>query len=78
MLPTDDDTVRHCTASGKNVYFCDTVSEARNRAWVGDCVAVNLARSRTPGDLEMPMLTAGIIAPEYWDRADEEKGEGSS
>jgi uncharacterized protein (TIGR02996 family) len=76
MTPTDDERVRQCTACGKNVHFCDTVGEARNHAWVGDCVAVNVARSRTPGDLEMPMM-AGIIAPDYWDRTEHEKGEGT-
>jgi uncharacterized protein (TIGR02996 family) len=76
MLPTDDDAVRYCGACQKNVYFCDTVDEARNHAWAGDCVAVHLGRPRSTDDLEMPLMS-GIVAPDYWDRAEDEKGEGT-
>lgn len=78
MTPTDDEKVRHCEACKQNVHFCETLSEARHHAWAGECVAVSLAVPRSKGDLEMPMMTAGLIAPSYWERAEEEKGEGSS
>jgi uncharacterized protein (TIGR02996 family) len=78
MAPTDDDKVRHCDECRKSVHFCETIAEARHHAWAGECVAVNLGVTRSEGDLEMPMMTAGIAAPTYWERADEEKGEGSS
>lgn len=76
MTPTDDEKVRHCGACRKNVHFCETIAEAQYHAWAGECVAVNLSVPRSPGDIEMVTL-AGLVAPEYWHQADEEKGEGS-
>lgn len=79
MTPTDDEKVRHCGKCEQHVYFCETIAEAQHHAWAGECVAVNLAVKRMAGDLDRPMpMMRGIIAPSYWDRADEEKGEGSS
>lgn len=77
MTPTDDEMVRHCGACQKHVYFCETISDARHHAWAGECVAVTCAVKRRPGDLEMPMVTMGIIAPDYFDRP-REKGEATS
>jgi len=77
MTPTDDEKVRHCEACKRNVHFSETIAEARHHAWAGECVAVNLAVTRSAGDLEMPMMTAGIVAPSYWDRIEGEKGEGT-
>ncbi len=71
MTPTDDDKVRHCGACKLNVYFCDTLDEAKHHAWAGECVAVNLAVPRAKGDLDRPRpMLAGMIAPSYWDEGE--------
>ena len=72
MTPTDDDKVRHCEACKKNVYYCDTLHQARHHAWAGDCVAVTLAVPRVKGDLNpIPRMLAGIVAPPAaWDEGE--------
>jgi uncharacterized protein (TIGR02996 family) len=58
LTPTDDVTVRHCKACRQNVYYCDTIGEARDHARQGHCVAVDAALPRAEGDLrELPLWT---------------------
>jgi uncharacterized protein (TIGR02996 family) len=64
LEPTDQDNVRFCGECKKNVYYCDSIGEARNHAWNGDCVAVSAALTRTPGDLDrQELVTMGIMLP---------------
>jgi uncharacterized protein (TIGR02996 family) len=63
---TSDESVRYCGACRKNVYFCETIDEAKEHAANRHCVAVDARLSRTPNDL-LPwheMLTVGFIMPE--------------
>jgi uncharacterized protein (TIGR02996 family) len=49
---TADSTVRCCTACRKQVFYCDSVLEARQHAERGQCVAIDPAVPRRDGDLE--------------------------
>lgn len=64
---TSDDTVRYCDACQQNVYFCDTIFDAKVHATNGHCVAVDARLSRTPNDLKRlrRSVTAGVIIPEW-------------
>jgi uncharacterized protein (TIGR02996 family) len=55
--------VRFCAACSKKVYFCWTVDEARRRAAMGNCVAVDSRLERRSDDLRSRTVTLGIIAP---------------
>ena len=59
MQATADDKVRHCETCRKNVYFCDTLADAREHAHDGHCIAVDLGIIRRDGDLRPPMYFAG-------------------
>ena len=43
----------------------ETLEEARNHAWQGECVAVQLGVPRSQGDLEPPRMTLGFIGGGY-------------
>jgi uncharacterized protein (TIGR02996 family) len=62
LTSTDDARVRFCSACQRQVYYCDSISEARSQAWHGHCVAVDVRVARKPGDLEPPYLVLGEIA----------------
>jgi uncharacterized protein (TIGR02996 family) len=62
LTVTDDVKVRFCDSCKRNVHYCDTIEEARDHAWQGDCVAVSLALVRKSGDLARQM-TMGRILP---------------
>ena len=51
-LPPDADDVRTCTACGDRVYYCVTIQLAQERVQHGQCVALDLACERWPGDLD--------------------------
>lgn len=68
--------VRYCTACRKDVFFCDSVEKARRLAeTLGHCVVIDLGVRRKAGDMDLlrgpaelelePMMTMGIIAPDY-------------
>jgi uncharacterized protein (TIGR02996 family) len=61
LTPTGDPLVRHCDACGKGVHYCGSIREARDHAWQGHCVAVDSLLTRSPGDLELPMVTMGVL-----------------
>jgi len=61
LQPTDQVDVRFCEACRKEVYYCPNLSQARDHAWQGHCVAVQLGLPRTPGDLEPPRMLVGVI-----------------
>ncbi len=70
LRPTDSPLVRSCDACRKNVYYCESVREARRRAERGECVAIDVARRRTRGDLgAAPRPRArrmGRVLPRNW------------
>lgn len=59
---TDDDTVRHCSACQKDVYFCHSLNEAIDHAWRRECVAVAPQVPRHPRDLDVEeTVTMGLL-----------------
>lgn len=73
MVPTEDETVRHCAHCREDVHYCGTIKEARDHARQGHCIAVDLGVIRRDHDLEPPqqMLMLGRPAPSYFERAAE-------
>ena len=63
LKATDRPTVRSCDACQQNVYFCESVVEARDHAEQGHCVAVNIPVRRSPGDLAIQYMTMGMMLP---------------
>jgi uncharacterized protein (TIGR02996 family) len=59
LVATDAPAVRHCDACDRNVYYCDTIEDARGHARRGECVAVNLGVIRQSGDLEKRGIMLG-------------------
>lgn len=57
---TDVPGVRHCDACDRRVYYCSTVRDLQHHALRGNCVAVDLAVPRHPGDLVPPAPMAGV------------------
>lgn len=64
---TDRPDVRFCDACTKQVYYCESIGEARAHARRGDCIAVDAVIRRRPGDLEARpasdgprMITMGV------------------
>jgi uncharacterized protein (TIGR02996 family) len=68
LRPTEDRTVRFCDACKQNVHYCDTITEARDHAWAGHCVAVDLGVIRREGDLQRPLFLMGRMSPEAVER----------
>ena len=60
LRPTDDPAVRFCDGCRHNVYYCDTIGEARHHAWDQHCIAVDLGVIRREGDLEPVRMTVGF------------------
>lgn len=62
LAPTDRTEVRFCNACERHVYYCATISDAQHRAhYQGECVAVDTALVRRPGDLIVKMRTMGML-----------------
>jgi uncharacterized protein (TIGR02996 family) len=68
MTTTEDNTVRHCEQCKENVHYCDTITDAREHAQQGHCVAVDLGIIRRAGDLDPPVLMMGRISPAAYER----------
>ncbi len=60
LRPTDDNAVRSCDSCGENVHYCDTITQAREHAWAGHCIAVDLGVIRRKNDLEPQHLYLGM------------------
>ncbi len=60
---TANHKVRHCDACDKDVYYCNTVDEARTHASEGQCVTVPLGVLRYPGDLDPFAHVTGMMTP---------------
>jgi len=68
LRPTDDRAVRFCDGCQQSVHYCDTIVQARDHAWQGHCIAVDLGIIRRERDLEPEWLMAGLLgrpSPEY-------------
>lgn len=63
LTATEDEKVRFCESCKREVHYCDTIEEARDHAWKGECVAVSLALVRRPLDLSRRTVAGapGII-----------------
>jgi uncharacterized protein (TIGR02996 family) len=73
LRPTDDPAVRFCDGCRHNVYYCDTIGEARRHAWERHCIAVDLGVIRRKGDLEPPtQMLLGRPSP-TWLRREQER-----
>lgn len=49
---TRDPGVRHCSTCQRNVYYCSSIVDARQRASAGQCISLDLGISRSENDLE--------------------------
>lgn len=67
LAATAREDVRFCEACDRQVFYCDTIEQARTYARLGDCVAIDPALRRAPGDLEDagpgPLLGALLPPP---------------
>lgn len=63
LVETENPDVRFCDLCRQQVFYCTTIPEARQHAWRGRCVAVDIANERTKHDLERPPPMVGMIAP---------------
>jgi len=65
LQATGDEKVRFCDACQKPVFHCDTVAEAQEHAWEGECVAIDSCVGRKKGDLRTGerMLRMGLFLP---------------
>ena len=54
LAATDKHDVKFCNACEKNVYYCTSVPEARDRASRGECVALDSRAMRWQRDLAAP------------------------
>jgi uncharacterized protein (TIGR02996 family) len=62
---TADSTVRFCTACRKEVFYCDSILEAREHAERGQCVALDVAVPRREGDLEDEAQLDGLLMGDF-------------
>ncbi len=70
LRTTDDKAVRFCDKCQHNVHYCDTIMEAREHAWAGHCIAVDLGVIRRQDDLAperhwLGMPSPGTVRKEY-------------
>jgi hypothetical protein len=63
LKPTEERAVRFCEGCRHNVHYCDTIMEAREHAWQGHCIAVDLGVIRRPDDLAGVEMVMGLIRP---------------
>jgi uncharacterized protein (TIGR02996 family) len=62
LQPTRAESVRFCDACQKNVYFCQSVQEARAHTWQEHCVAICPGVKRKEGDVTPYRIRMGRIA----------------
>jgi uncharacterized protein (TIGR02996 family) len=63
LVETESAEVRFCDLCRQQVFYCTSIPEARQHAWRGRCVAVDISNERTKHDLERPPPMVGMIAP---------------
>ena len=59
LAVTSDNGVRFCGKCKEHVHYCDTITEAREHAQQGHCVAVDLGIIRHKHDLSPPLSFLG-------------------
>jgi uncharacterized protein (TIGR02996 family) len=74
---TADSTVRLCTACRKEVFYCDSILEARRHAEQGRCVALDVAVPRHEGDLEDVEEFADLLLGDFGGDLPESEGADS-
>src|SRR5262249_4182769 len=62
LRATDDARVRFCNECRRQVYYCETVAQARVLGLRGECVAVDCRVDRRPDDLDERHMLMGRIA----------------
>jgi uncharacterized protein (TIGR02996 family) len=62
LRSTTDDAIRFCEACKQNVYYCDTITAARDHAGSGHCVAVDAGLPRKERDLVPRLLRKGKLS----------------
>jgi uncharacterized protein (TIGR02996 family) len=68
---TDDARIRTCESCGRDVFFCDTISQAHQLASRGECVALDSRIVRRSDDLTpRPRLVLGIMHPSRSERVE--------
>ena len=68
LAATDDHAVRFCDGCQHNVYYCDTIMQAREHAVERHCVAVDLGVIRREDDLHPRRSWMGRMSPETLER----------
>lgn len=71
LTATDDDAVRSCGQCKENVHYCDTITEARQSAALGRCIAVDLGVIRRHDDLSPRRHWVGRPSAEMLRKEDE-------
>jgi uncharacterized protein (TIGR02996 family) len=71
LTVTSDNGVRFCGKCKENVHYCDTITEAREHAQQGHCVAVDLGIIRHKHDLSPPLSFLGRPSVETLRREEE-------
>ena len=54
LQETGENQVRFCSACKRTVQYCGTIDEAKQQAFEGQCVAIDIRVLRRPGDLTPP------------------------
>lgn len=60
LTPLQATDRRFCTECQREVVYCDTIMDARQHAWAGECVAVDLGVIRRDRDLDSELLNQGV------------------
>jgi uncharacterized protein (TIGR02996 family) len=71
MTATEDNGVRFCEGCKEKVHYCDTITEAREHAEKGHCVAVDLGIIRHEHDLSPPLSFLGRPSAESMKQEEE-------
>jgi hypothetical protein len=71
MQTTEKPSVRFCTECKEKVHYCETIGQAREHAWEGHCIALDLGVPRRDGDLEPQAMFLGRASVEDLRREDE-------
>jgi uncharacterized protein (TIGR02996 family) len=70
---TEDNAVRYCEGCKQNVHYCDTITQAREHARQGHCVAIDLGIIRRDNDLAPPRHWVGRMLPDRAREVQEEE-----
>jgi uncharacterized protein (TIGR02996 family) len=62
LLPTGEETVRHCSECQMDVHYCGSAREAYDLAEAGECVAIDSRLARLPLGLLRSRRAAGRLS----------------